>query len=122
MSDQATFAPFNKISDDARVVVISEGEEPVACGCYRPLKDAVEIKRMYVKPAFRGKGLAKIILSELESWAQAEGYDYAKLETGDKQPEAVGLYKAVGYTVIENYEPYIGIKYSICMGKELNKS
>jgi putative acetyltransferase len=47
------------------------------------------------------------------------GYSIARLETGKGQPEAIGLYEKAGYSVIENYGPYIGIENCICMKKEI---
>lgn len=81
---------------------------------------AVEIKRMFVEPQSRGKGLAKRILLELERWAAEDGFLMARLETGIKQPEAIGLYERMGYTRIDNYPPYTGFTTSICMEKSVS--
>ena len=74
---------------------------------------------MYVKPANRGQGIAYTILQELEEWAKELNFPYAILETGTKQPEAINLYKKVGYSVTENYPPYVDMEHSICMKKSL---
>lgn len=118
---QAKYDGFNKVDDSARVVVIFQDEKPVGCGCFRPLSDpfCVEIKRMFVEPAFRGKGVAQQILEELENWAAEEGNKTARLETGTKQPEAIGLYEKTGYSRIENYGPYVGMETSVCLEKRL---
>ncbi len=67
-----------------------------------------EIKRMFVLPEWRGRGVAKTILHELEIWAASEGYQEAVLETGNGQPEAVSLYGRCGYGIISNFGPYVG--------------
>ena len=75
---------------------------------------------MYVRPERRGAGIARMILSELETWAGEEGYMQSILETGIKQPEAIALYSRSGYRLIPNYPPYVDVAESICMKKELS--
>ncbi|GAB3921382.1 GNAT family N-acetyltransferase [Larkinella terrae] len=118
---QAFYDGFNKVDDLARVVVILDNEQPVGCGCFRPTDDpiCVEIKRMFVAHDHRRKGIAERVLRELENWALEERYHFARLETGTKQLEAVGLYLKSGYQRIENYGPYAGMSTSICMEKRL---
>ncbi|RRB18452.1 GNAT family N-acetyltransferase [Larkinella knui] len=119
---QAKYDAFNKVDDSARVVIVFQADQPAGCGCYRPISepDCVEIKRMFVKPAGRGRGLATRILRELEIWAAEEGYKTARLETGIKQPEALALYEKAGYHHIEKYGPYVGLNTSICLEKSLS--
>jgi putative acetyltransferase len=118
---QQNFTPFNKIDPSARVVVAYTQNVPVGCGCFRPMEDegTLEIKRMYVKPESRGKGIAKLVLSELEKWGKDEGFTQAKLETGNNQPEALAVYNGAQYKQIPNYPPYTHIAESICMAKRL---
>lgn len=118
---QQQYATHNKIALEANVVLAYEGDKAVGCGCFRKTEDPqiVEIKRMYVNEAVRGKGIATLILNELEAWALEEGNTGAILETGTKQPEALALYRKVGYKEIEKYGPYIHLEESICMGKKL---
>ena len=93
---------------------------PAGCGCFKKYgPDTVEIKRIYVKPEYRGAGIAQQILAELERWAVEAGFSAAILETGNKQPEAIGLYQKNGYRRIANYGPYAGLADSICFGKKL---
>ena len=68
---------------------------------------------------FRGQGLSKLLVNKLEELAKNEGYKYAVLETGRKHIEAINLYKRSGYTVTENYDPYIGMPDSVCMKKTI---
>lgn len=119
---QAKYDGFNKVDTSARVVLAFRDEQPVGCACFRPMTDelAVEIKRMFVTPEARGQGVARHMLQALEAWAAEEGFQTARLETGNKQPEAVGLYERAGYTRIANYPPYVGFDTSICMEKPVN--
>jgi putative acetyltransferase len=121
-TDQAFFAGFNKLPEDARVVIAFDDETPVGCGAFKPLnvtKNAVEIKRMYVDPSVRGRAIGVLLLENLEKWAKEDGFDIAQLETGINQPEAIRLYEKVGYERIPNYEPYIGVELSLCYAKKL---
>jgi len=72
---------------------------------------------MFVAPEARGLGLAQRILQELELWAQELDFSFSILETLYKQKEAISLYQKVGYTIVDNYEPYVGLENSICMRK-----
>ena len=87
----------------------------------KPFDDhSLEIKRMYVIPEFRGKGVAKLVLAELEGWAVSLNYKFCVLETGLRQPEAIALYNKNGYQRIENYGQYAGVENSLCFAKKIN--
>ncbi|WP_276372401.1 GNAT family N-acetyltransferase [Chryseolinea sp. H1M3-3] len=118
---QQNFAPHNKVDHTVRVVVAYTGNEPVGCGAFRPTEDEhiLEIKRMYVSPKMRGRGIAKQILQALEQWGREEGFTHSKLETGNNQPEAIAVYKRAEYKEIPNYPPYTNMTESICMAKSL---
>lgn len=118
---QQNYAEHNIVKLNAKAVIAYNDGTPVGCGCFRETdtRGTVEIKRMYVLGQMRGKGIATSILQELEKWAVEIGKNKAILETGINQPEAIALYAKSGYGRIENYGPYIDIKESICMGKEL---
>ena len=97
-----------------------ENETPIACGAIRPLKGEIgELKRMYVRPAFRGRGLSKRILAFLEQKARDFGYTELWLETGTEQPEAIALYQQAGYRRIPVYGYYKKDPRSRCFGKQL---
>ncbi|WP_026708744.1 GNAT family N-acetyltransferase [Flavobacterium frigidarium] len=114
------FAQFNKTDSIKNAVVVYVDEVAVGCGAFKLYKDEIaEIKRMYVDPQMRGKGIASKILIELENWAREEGYTSAILETGHKFPEAVALYQKNGFVITENYGQYIGVADSICFRKDL---
>jgi putative acetyltransferase len=118
---QQDLAPYNFVDESFRVIVVQENDRQVGCGCFRPVAETgvVEIKRMYVAPTLRNKGVGKMILAKLEQWAMEEGFVRAKLETGIRQPEAIAAYEKSGYTRIPNYEPYVNVKESICLMKIL---
>ena len=78
------------------VVGMLEGE-PVACGALQPLEPGVgEVKRMYVRPAYRGRGLSRTILAAVEDLAVAKGIHTLRLETGRFLAPALGLYTRAG--------------------------
>ena len=107
------------LPDITYAVVAYRDGEPVASGALMERSDTVEIKHIYVSGAYRRMGIAVQVVAALEQWARDKGCVSAILETGDKQPEAIGLYRKMGYTVIPNFEPYVGMDDSICMKKIL---
>ena len=114
------YAQFNKIDKIKYVVVAYENDKPVGCGAIKEYAPStMEIKRMYTSPECRGKGIATKVLAELEIWATELSYKKCILETGKKQPEAIGLYKKNGYKVIQNYGQYVGIENSLCFEKKI---
>jgi GNAT superfamily N-acetyltransferase len=81
-----------------------EDDRPVCCGGVKRLDDRhCEIKRMYVVPAARGRGVARTLLHALEDRARTIGYEVARLDTGPKQHGARGLYESEGYAEIANF-------------------
>ena len=113
---------FNALDTIKQVIVVYEHNIPVGCGALRPYtEDTIEIKRMFVHHAHRRKGIAILLLGELEKWAVESGYTSAILETGIKQTAAISLYKRAGYSVIANYGQYAGVETSVCMRKALVK-
>ncbi|MGV3461075.1 MAG: GNAT family N-acetyltransferase [Flavobacterium sp.] len=118
--EHSFFAQFNKIAAIKHVVVAYTGDEAVGCGAIKEYEPGVaEVKRMYVPEDRRGGGIASLVLQELEKWAAELDYSKAILETGIKQPEAIGLYKKSGYTQIPNYGQYVQVESSVCFEKVL---
>jgi putative acetyltransferase len=100
-------------------LVIYENETAIGCGGFKEYDhETAEIKRMFVHPNQRGKGIATIILSEIEKWANECGFQNFILETSPKLENAIALYKKSGYRLIPNFGQYIGVENSICMKKE----
>ncbi len=117
---QSYFNQFNKLNVIKHVVVAYQNNIAVGCGAFKKYNDtSVEIKRMFVKSDLRSKGIVGMVLRELEKWAVELGFSSCILETGNKLPEAVRLYKKSGYSIIPNYDQYIGIADSVCMKKML---
>jgi GNAT superfamily N-acetyltransferase len=118
--DHAFYAQFNKIENIKHAVVAYESEKPVGCGAIKEYEPSTaEIKRMYVIPESRGKGIATKILSELENWAAELSFAKCILETGKKQPEAIRLYEKNEYRLIPNYGQYAEVENSVCFEKNL---
>jgi GNAT superfamily N-acetyltransferase len=93
---------------------------PVAMGGVRPHEPgSVEIKRMYVVPEARGRGLSRLMLAALEDLARDVGARRVVLETGSKQPEAMRLYETSGYAVIAGFGHYRCQPLSVSYGKTL---
>lgn len=81
--------------------------EPVACAGLRPVDEATaEVKRVFVRPGHRGRGVARRLMDELESAAAVLGYRRLVLETGGAQPEAIALYDSTGWSRVP---PYFGV-------------
>ena len=119
-ADHSFYAQFNKIDHLQHTIVAYENEIPVGCGAIKALSaDAMEVKRMFVPVSKRGQGIASAILAALEKWAKELGYKKCVLETGKRQPEAIGLYKKNGYFLTPNYGQYIGVENSVCFEKTI---
>lgn len=114
------YAQFNTLTAIQHVVVAYEEGVAVACGAMKELdKNTMEIKRMFTTPAHRAKGIASLVLGQLETWAKESGYTVCRLETGKRQPEAIAVYQKNGYVQIPNYGQYAGIENSVCFEKKL---
>lgn len=84
-------------------------ELPLACGGLKELEPGLgEVKRMYVVPEARGRGLGRLVLEQLENEARRIGFKRIRLDTGARQPEAFAIYSDAGYAEIPDYNgnPY----------------
>ena len=100
--------------------VVRQDEAVVGCGALRVLDEKTgELKRMYVREPFRGRGIAKLLMDHLEKTARTLGITCIRLETGPEQVEALSLYESFGYSYIDPYGEYIGSPVSVCMEKTL---
>jgi GNAT superfamily N-acetyltransferase len=85
-------------------VVAYLGEQPVGCGGVKRLDDeTAELKRIYLCESARGQGLGRRLLQQLEAHAWELGYERLRLDTGDRQPEALTLFRSAGYVEIPDY-------------------
>lgn len=111
------FAFYNNVQLD-NVLVVYENSEAVGCGAFKEFdENTAEIKRMFVHPNHRNKGIASLILNKLELWANELGFSSFILETSPKLTSAIALYEKTGYQFISNYGQYIGVENSVCMKK-----
>ena len=118
--DHSFYAQYNKLDNINHALVLYKNNLPLSIGAIKEFgAESMEVKRMYTLSEFRGQGLAKRVLLELENWANELGYKRCVLETGKRQPEAINLYKKNGYKSISNYGQYIGIQNSLCFEKQL---
>ncbi|WP_345040045.1 GNAT family N-acetyltransferase [Georgenia daeguensis] len=116
----------------ALTLVVEDGDEPVACGSLRTLAEAVdvdgaparhEVKKLYVAPGHRRRGLATLVLEELRAAAGRSGDDAVVLHTGTLQPEAVALYEARGWRRIPPFVPYAEIAdLSLCFAASTSRT
>lgn len=119
--DHLFYAALNKIDFIPQVIVAYDQQIPVACGAIRPFDEGVmEVKRMYVKPEWRGKGVAMEILRQLEKWVADSGLRHIVLETGRNQPAAIAFYRKCGYHQIPSWGVYRDAPNSVCFEKHLS--
>ena len=94
--------------------------EVIGCGVLRRLEPWLgEVKRMFVRPDFRGRGVGRRILAALEATAQDDGVRTLRLETGVRQPEAIRLYESAGFRAIPPYGEFVDSPSSRCFEKHL---
>jgi len=118
--EHSFYSQFNKVDLIRHVVLSYQNNEAISCGAIKEYDSkTMEVKRMFTLPENRGKGIAGLILVELENWAKEMNFEKCILETGKKQAEAIGLYKKSGYVIIPNYGQYAGIENSVCFMKDL---
>ncbi|GAB0119316.1 GNAT family N-acetyltransferase [Acidisoma sp. 7E03] len=100
--------------------VAKEDEAILGCGALKRM-DATygEVKSLFVDPAARGRGLARALLAAIEGEARAQGLALLRLETGIRQPEAIGLYEATGFRPIGPFGAYAPDPLSLFMEKTL---
>jgi ribosomal protein S18 acetylase RimI-like enzyme len=93
---------------------------PAGCGGVQLVGgEYAELKRMYVRPVFRGQGLGKLLVERLTAHAVGHGLTVIRLETGIHQEEAIGLYTSLGFERIPPFGPYWDDPVSLCMERRL---
>ena len=112
------YVQYNTLEDIDDVLLTYDDEVPVACASFKFYDEyTAEVKRVFVRKEYRGKGIAKQLMSILEKRAEDKGFSRLILETGAPLIEAMALYKKIGYKIIENYGQYKDMQESICMQK-----
>jgi putative acetyltransferase len=115
--------PNEIASGNGAFLVAYRNDVAVGCGAVRLLDaETGELKRMYVSPDERGRGVGRLLVAELEAEARTLGARRLVLETGTRQHAALALYRAAGFSLIPLYGEYLSSPdTSICMGKELRQ-
>jgi putative acetyltransferase len=116
--------PEDDVDGEQGVLLVAWVDGAVA-GCAavrRRAADCMEVKRMFVRPAHRGLGLGRRLLDELATWASRRGATRLVLETGDQQPEALGLYASFGFVRIPCFDEYASAPNSLCYEARLSNS
>ncbi|NUO56537.1 MAG: GNAT family N-acetyltransferase [Hamadaea sp.] len=108
------------VQTDASYLVAVVDGQAVACVALQHADDETgEVKRMFVSPAYRGRGLARALLAAVEDEGRARGYQTIRLTTGNQQPEAMALYESSGYAETPRYGKYVGQLWTHCYAKAL---
>jgi putative acetyltransferase len=122
-SESNHLASIDELSDQSTIFLgVYDGENILGCGAVKVLEDDGnygELKRVFIKEAYRGQGLSKQLIIALENYLIDAAIDVIRLETGIYQPEALGLYKQLGYQIREPYGAYEIDPLSIFMEKKL---
>ncbi|MGY2085583.1 GNAT family N-acetyltransferase [Blastococcus sp. SYSU DS0539] len=119
--DAAAVDPAEFLPPAGLFLVAEVAGAAAGCGAWRVYPPGgVEIKRVYVAPAFRRRGLAQVLMAELESTAALAGHRSVVLNTGQKQPEAVALYRELGYVPVPGYGVYACAPDAVFLGKDLS--
>lgn len=101
-------------------VIAWDDDEAVGCGALVPLEsELAEIKRVYVPPAFRGRGVSRALLNYLLDAARMRHIQAVRLGTGKGQVEALNLYRSAGFREIPHFGSYVGDDNAVCLEKHL---
>ena len=115
------FSVEKLLAEDVPFFLLRHDGTPAGCGGVKLFGTAYgEIKRMYVRPQFRGMGFGKLILNHLADYAQANGVKILRLETGIYQREAIALYERLGFRRIPPFGEYKEDPLSLCYEKQIN--
>ena len=120
IENRKEFIPYNISECITEVLIVYIDDEAVGCaGLKRYSEIDVEIKRVWVEPEQRGHHIALDMMAQIEERASYDGYKRTILQTREIMEDAVGLYKKLGYTQIDNYPPYDKLDGAICFAKAL---
>ena len=118
--ERQRYASYNGLSTASKVYIMYDDNLPIACAACKPhSSETAEVKRVFVNPDFRGKGLAKKLIEKLEEAAKNDGFNSMILETGKHNTGAISLYQKMNYRQIDNFPPYVDMDDSVCMKKTL---
>ena len=118
--NRAEYIQYNRLEDIHDVVIAYDGDVPVGSASFKKYDDEnAEVKRVFVKEAYRGQGISYELMKMLEERARKKGFKYFILESGEPLVAAMALYRKIGYKVIPNYGQYVDMEESVCMKKKL---
>lgn len=118
--NRAEYIPYNQLDDIHNVIIAYDDAIPVGCAGFKKYDDeCAEVKRVFVRQEYRGKGISNKLMELLENVAREQGYCYLVLESGEPLVAAMALYRKIGYKIIPNYGQYKDMPDSICMKKKL---
>ncbi|MDE7290511.1 MAG: GNAT family N-acetyltransferase [Treponemataceae bacterium] len=117
--NRAEYVPYNRLSDIHDAIIAYDGEISVGCAAFKKYDDeCAEVKRVFIKQEYRGKGISRELMKRLENAAKEQGFRCLILESGEPLVAAMSLYRKIGYEVIPNYGQYKDMPDSVCMKKE----
>lgn len=115
-------SPAEVVEGWGRFVVVRVDGVPMGCGAVRRLPDGrAELKRIYVRPEMRGRGLVQVLLDAVEARAAEAGFDTLYLVAGDRQPEAVAAYRREGFVDTAPWGRWVDIPQAICMMRPIGQ-
>ncbi len=114
------YKQYNRLDEIRQAIVVYEGGKAIGGGAIRRYdEENVELKRVFVRQEYQGRGIGSRLVSLLIEWATELGYKKMILETGELLAESCAVYKKLGFQVIPNYGPYVNMPESLCMSKNL---
>ena len=114
--NRAEYIPYNRLDDIHDVIIAYDAAIPVGSASFRKYdNECAEVKRVFVKQEYRGKGISGKLMELLENAAREQGFRYLILESGEPLVAAMALYKKIGYEIIPNYGQYKDMPDSICI-------
>ncbi len=117
---QEKYQQYNLLVEIKDIIICYDDDAAVGCASMKFYdNESYEIKRVFLKKSYRGKGISKRLIEEIERTAKEKGIKRLILETGEGLVAAMNLYKRMGYTITENYGQYKDMPESICMEKVL---
>ena len=114
------YIQYNTLEEIRDVILLYDDDCPIACASFKYYVNGIaEVKRVFLKKEYRGQGLSKKLMKQLEEKAKEQGFHQLILETGNLLSQAMGLYNRLGFEVIENYGQYKNMNESVCMRKNI---
>lgn len=118
--NRTAYIPYNKLDDIHDVILAYDGDIPVGSASFKKYDDeSAEVKRVFIKQEYRGRGISNKLMELLEDAAREKGFRYLILESGEPLVAAMALYRKIGYEAIPNYGQYVDMADSVCMRKKI---